>query len=27
VSLVTADKQILAYARRERGISIYDAGP
>lgn len=24
-SLVTADKQILAYARRERGISIYDA--
>jgi PIN domain nuclease of toxin-antitoxin system len=26
-SLVTADKQILAYARRERGISIYDAGP
>ena len=25
-SLVTADKQILAYARRERGISIYDAG-
>ena len=26
-SLVTADRQILAYARRERGISIYDAGP
>jgi len=25
-SLVTADKQILAYARREQGISIYDAG-
>jgi PIN domain nuclease of toxin-antitoxin system len=24
-SLVTADKQILDYARRERGISIYDA--
>ncbi len=26
-TLVTADKQILAYARRERGVSIYDAGP
>ena len=26
-SLVTADKQILAYARRERGISTYAAGP
>ncbi len=25
-SLVTADKQILDYARRERGISTYDAG-
>lgn len=25
-SLVTADKQILAYARRERGIPIYDPG-
>ena len=24
--LVTADKQILAYARRERGIPIYDVG-
>lgn len=25
-TLVTADKEILAYARRERGISVYDAG-